>query len=251
MGIRAVCPNGHRLHLKAQLAGRRGLCPDCGARFRIPTESSEDPQPFAEPPKRRAEIPTGVSTTSGENEIPMALPVTQAATSAEPFEGDPVQAVSPAPTFEMSDVGLDAPTQTVAVGPAIAPPAAASDLLSESPHALWYVQPPTGGRYGPAKAEIIRQWIAEGRITESCLVWRDGWPEWQSASTILETNSPGAELGGSVDDGVLPIGGPTNLRHRRKGSKGLGVSMIVILTLACILLLGILFWFISSGRISL
>jgi len=38
MGIRVECPNGHRLHLKAFLAGRRGLCPQCGAKFTIPDD---------------------------------------------------------------------------------------------------------------------------------------------------------------------------------------------------------------------
>jgi hypothetical protein len=32
-----LCPNGHRLFGAASLAGRAGECPDCGARFRIPT----------------------------------------------------------------------------------------------------------------------------------------------------------------------------------------------------------------------
>lgn len=258
MGIRAVCPNGHRLHLKAQLAGRRGLCPDCGARFRIPTESSDVPQPFAEPPKRRAK------SNESPSEVPMALPISQSVDIAHSvdaaalIEGDAIPSPSEAssPTFEMDDIVLDGPlaataTQSAAVGPAITPPVPANDPLSESPHALWYVQPPTGGRYGPAKPEIIRQWIAEGRITESCLVWRDGWSEWQSASTILSSSASGVDTtGGGLDEGVLPAGG-TNLRHRRKGSKGLGVSMIVILALACVVLLVILVWLISSGRISL
>ena len=39
MGIRFECPNGHRLHVKAFLAGKRGICPDCDARFFVPTES--------------------------------------------------------------------------------------------------------------------------------------------------------------------------------------------------------------------
>lgn len=36
MGIRCECPNGHVLNLKAQLAGQRGICPECSARFQIP-----------------------------------------------------------------------------------------------------------------------------------------------------------------------------------------------------------------------
>jgi hypothetical protein len=39
MGIRLHCPNGHKVHVKAFLAGKRGVCPECGARFDIPLHS--------------------------------------------------------------------------------------------------------------------------------------------------------------------------------------------------------------------
>jgi hypothetical protein len=45
MGIRFTCPNGHKLHVKAFLAGKRGVCPQCGAKILIP--SVEEPQPLA------------------------------------------------------------------------------------------------------------------------------------------------------------------------------------------------------------
>lgn len=39
MGIRLQCPNGHKVHVKAFLAGKRGVCPQCGARFDIPADA--------------------------------------------------------------------------------------------------------------------------------------------------------------------------------------------------------------------
>lgn len=36
MGIVAFCPHGHRIKVKDQLAGRKGICPTCQSRFRIP-----------------------------------------------------------------------------------------------------------------------------------------------------------------------------------------------------------------------
>src|SRR4051794_12581638 len=43
MGIRFSCPNGHKLNVKTFLAGKRGVCPQCGAKFVIPaTEDSGD-----------------------------------------------------------------------------------------------------------------------------------------------------------------------------------------------------------------
>ncbi|MEX2138721.1 MAG: hypothetical protein WD894_05630 [Pirellulales bacterium] len=38
MGIHLQCPNGHKVHVKSFLAGKRGLCPQCGAKFDIPTD---------------------------------------------------------------------------------------------------------------------------------------------------------------------------------------------------------------------
>jgi hypothetical protein len=42
MGIRFTCPNGHKLHVKSFLAGKRGVCPQCGEKILIP--SSEEPR---------------------------------------------------------------------------------------------------------------------------------------------------------------------------------------------------------------
>lgn len=36
MGIRFSCPSGHKLNVKEFLAGKRGVCPQCGAKFVIP-----------------------------------------------------------------------------------------------------------------------------------------------------------------------------------------------------------------------
>jgi hypothetical protein len=39
MGVRFECPQGHKLHVKAHLAGQRGICPECGLRFIVPAFS--------------------------------------------------------------------------------------------------------------------------------------------------------------------------------------------------------------------
>ena len=36
MGIRFLCPNGHKLNVKSFLAGKRAICPDCGAKVLVP-----------------------------------------------------------------------------------------------------------------------------------------------------------------------------------------------------------------------
>lgn len=40
MGIRFYCPNGHKLNVKEFQAGRRGICPYCGAKIQIPLQST-------------------------------------------------------------------------------------------------------------------------------------------------------------------------------------------------------------------
>jgi hypothetical protein len=41
MGIRFLCPNGHKLNVKAELAGKRASCPECGVKLVIPAASLE------------------------------------------------------------------------------------------------------------------------------------------------------------------------------------------------------------------
>jgi hypothetical protein len=43
MGIRFTCPSGHKLHVKAHLAGKRGICPQCGAKILIPSVQESEP----------------------------------------------------------------------------------------------------------------------------------------------------------------------------------------------------------------
>jgi hypothetical protein len=50
MGIRFLCPNGHKLNVKSFLAGKRAICPDCGARVVVPSESEKPVQDLATAP---------------------------------------------------------------------------------------------------------------------------------------------------------------------------------------------------------
>ena len=45
MGIRFSCSNGHKLNVKAALAGRRGFCPQCGVAVQIPLENEQAAKP--------------------------------------------------------------------------------------------------------------------------------------------------------------------------------------------------------------
>lgn len=45
-----LCPNGHRLHGAASLAGRPGQCPHCGIKFLVPSPDDEDEEAFDDTP---------------------------------------------------------------------------------------------------------------------------------------------------------------------------------------------------------
>ena len=80
MGIIAFCPNHHRIKVKDHLAGKKGICPHCGARFRIPTD--EEPAASAIPP-----VPAspGLPVAATPAPIPATpVPVAAAAGPARP-----------------------------------------------------------------------------------------------------------------------------------------------------------------------
>lgn len=43
MGIRCCCPNGHKINVKAEQAGKIGICPVCKLRFQIPFGNAQAP----------------------------------------------------------------------------------------------------------------------------------------------------------------------------------------------------------------
>lgn len=219
MGIRFRCPNGHKLNIKTFLAGKRGVCPDCGTSFRIPTEEAaaaagKDLLTVAEWKSSREEEAGEVSDSfaaSGGAAVavasksasavftPSSLATTAPATkgnvsSAAPVVKQSAQVVSSAPSVPQQattvvaqavSVPVAAPS-AVPVSPASpASPNSGTDPFAEAPLANWYVRSPAGGQYGPAKGDVMRKWIAEGRVSADSLVWREGFPEWRVASDVF------------------------------------------------------------------
>lgn len=63
MGIRFNCSNGHKIHVKAFLAGKRGICPECGVTVQIPivdpttvAAASAAPKAATPPPPVRSDV---------------------------------------------------------------------------------------------------------------------------------------------------------------------------------------------------
>lgn len=57
MVIKFLCPNGHNVHAPDEHAGRNAKCPQCGAKFQIPTPSKVEKVPESEQPPAVAPQP--------------------------------------------------------------------------------------------------------------------------------------------------------------------------------------------------
>lgn len=116
MGIRFNCPNGHKLNVKEFLAGKRGVCPECGAKFVIPSaDRSNGPMlempagaasgPFAgfPPVRETAPVIDASSPSVVISLVDSAFPPPQpAAAPASPQIIPPVASSAPAAAFEFS-----------------------------------------------------------------------------------------------------------------------------------------------------
>lgn len=153
MGIRFYCTEcGRKLNIKAFLAGKRGICPHCDARVQIPFES---------------QIP---------DDAPKYRPV---------LDGNPTVAQVATPVMTQEGSSDDGDRDFIAEEqPA---PQPVTDPIAEAPEAVWYVRPPSGGQYGPARGDVMRRWVAEGRVSSDSMVWREGWADWQTAGPLFPT----------------------------------------------------------------
>jgi GYF domain 2 len=192
MGIRFQCPNGHKLNVKAFQAGRRGICPHCGVGVDIPHESgvgSDNEGPVKKGGGARAEdaarpgvlrpIPIPPSDLGGLAQIPPSLATTRGPMAQHEVSGHPLGATTDATGDPDAGAfaGQDGNRQEAALGPL--------DPLSEAPDVVWYLRPPSGGQYGPATQQVMRVWLAEGRVTPDCEVWREGWRDWRVAADVF------------------------------------------------------------------
>jgi hypothetical protein len=277
MGIKFRCPNGHKLNVKSFLAGKRGVCPDCGTTFRIPEEpggsdiqaepivsakggnGQPDPQsPAAAEPfdcdlsKPAAAAPTPVAPALGPSVA--VAPVARSLVTVP--AGMPVATGIPLPTSPATMPAMVTAPGVMPVGiPSAVPagmprPAApqtmptAGDPIAEAPAAIWYVRPPSGGQYGPARGDIMRKWIAEGRVSGDSLVWREGWTDWRNAAqlfpSLAATGSTTAIA--AVTPAVAPQTTRTASRYaaRKKGGSGLAIAALVGLVVVCIVLVVVL-----------
>lgn len=233
MGIRFACPNGHPLHVKAHLAGKRGICPQCQAKVQIPNLPDQPAE--ATPAVLAPAAPSPVATTP-ENPA-VELP---AATAVAPPQQESPPAATP--------VAGEAPAATGMATP--------EPLESAAATPVWYVRPASGGQFGPADEGLLRQWVSEGRVASDSYVWCTGWPDWKRMSELrhlfpaLVADLPAAEVelpgGASPASSAAPASVAT-ARYQRRKKKAQASQMVAatVLVLLALLLGGVLFWVLS------
>tara|TARA_R110002049_G_scaffold27321_3_gene94434 strand:- start:77879 stop:78706 length:828 start_codon:yes stop_codon:yes gene_type:complete len=271
MGIRFACHEcDKQLNIKRELAGKRGVCPECSTRFRIPLQDAPTSSPIK--PSHPAQSSTSDATNSDATNLSRdrngqeasagaKVAVASADSAATPNSRasvTPSERVSSNPQQPQSDAG----TSVAGIS--------SSELLAGDSSATWYVRPPTGGQYGPASADVFRSWIDQGRVAATSLIWRDGWPQWRVASEVLselikpptESDSKSAVAGTSVAvvgstpdhdraaagrDGDIVLGGRSDVGVQRRARSGRRIAMIAVLSAIAITLIVALVLVLNRG----
>jgi hypothetical protein len=159
VGIVAYCPRGHRVKVKDDLAGRKGICPQCAARFRIPEKGAE--LPLARVVSLDEAEAAGLPRARAAKQLGASRPQQPAAAEpgvTHPAAADPVAAVEPA-----------------AVHPSIA----------ERPDLSWCLAVPGGQPSPPLSGEAMQRWLEAGHATGEELVWRADWPDWVAIRSVF------------------------------------------------------------------
>jgi hypothetical protein len=188
MGIRFQCPYCQKkLNVKSFLAGKRGICPYCDRGLQIPLESEagngKAPHPTESVEVRTIESDSALAAQFAAEAFAEPLPIGGGAAASSAGPASPAE--SPAATSSASRSAAE----TSSAGAASTPGSAKSDPIDENPEAVWYVRPPSGGQFGPAKGDVMRTWLAEGRVSPDALVWREGWADWQEAEPVFPSLS--------------------------------------------------------------
>jgi DNA-directed RNA polymerase subunit RPC12/RpoP len=285
MGVRFACHVCNKqLNIKRELAGRRGVCPQCQSRIRIPMEDTAQSSPVddvriiqsnaANSAGRAASQEAAGSTGNGGGAAVMAESqrVSKTAVSTPAAPATRVSNGAPVVTdHHVTDrhAGQTLDVQNPSGQAGNVQQVAAGSILDEEPDATWYVRPPSGGQYGPASTVELQEWITQGRVAASALLWRDGWPQWRDASDALPemsaslpgvTSAGGHEMTSSVTPGIqlkaggketagahsaVPLSGSTGIGAERRSRTMRRISMISILVAIAATLIGVLFYVVN------
>jgi hypothetical protein len=192
MGIVCHCPNGHRVKVKDHQAGKRGLCPTCGAKFSIPAAAGVEPHAAADHAQDRSDapqlplarfVPLEPSTIAT---LPRAMPfgaARAAAAAAAAASHEPLE-----PYAETMPLGAD----PLAAGPVSAAPTQFHAAIADRPELSWRIAYPGGEPSEPVDAMTMQEWLAGGQAEGNELVWRADWADWLPVRAVFPDFFPDA-----------------------------------------------------------
>jgi hypothetical protein len=194
MGIVCRCPNGHRVKVKDYQAGKRGLCPTCGAKFSIPAAggAAEEGSLSAEGTPDHSQLPLARFVPLEPAVIAtlpraMAFGAARAAAAVAAAAATAELPESMEPYAETMPLGVD----PFAGGPSDAAPSQLHPAIADRPDLAWRIAYPGGEPSEPVEAATMQEWLAGSQAEGTELVWRADWAEWQPVRTVFPEFFPG------------------------------------------------------------
>lgn len=197
MGIVAFCPNGHRIKVKDDLAGKKGICPTCAAKFRIPKKGAQ-----VGPESRGAATAPPIARLVSQDPhaaaaLPEAFAIDEADTAAGADQTPDAAFGGPDFVLVVDEPDVDAaPAQTppVETPPVRARPVAAPPryhaALDERPSLKWCFAVRGGAPSAPCDAAAMNAWLASGEASANHVVWREDWPDWRPLAEVFPQALP-------------------------------------------------------------
>jgi hypothetical protein len=103
-------------------------------------------------------------------------------------------------------------------------------------------------RYGPVELEVVRQWLAEGRLKPSDLVWTEGMASWQPAGLVPELGAQAAPFSPGPPPPPSLAGQPYPFSARfAKPHRANLVLVFGILGLVVCVIFGIVAWVMGNN----
>ena len=159
MGVCFFCPNGHPLNVKNEFAGKKGYCPICRVRMRIPMQSMREKDDKIYRGQPTAEALPEKRSNSRDDHTPSAPEPTKdslvSRAIAESYRDDRAQRHS---TARAELDGADS---------------------------LWYVVVSESQTYGPATTAQLQTWVAERRVGAQTQLRRTDWNHTVAACEVL------------------------------------------------------------------
>ncbi|MGI9518106.1 MAG: DUF4339 domain-containing protein [Pirellulaceae bacterium] len=243
MGILFHCPVCERpLNVKSELANQPGVCPNCSKRILVPADSELVEAEFRT--RLRQWTEKQAERQSQVEPPPPISPDLQSASDSTVTTSSIMLQPPPVDQSGVSSVLTESQKVAVGVESRVADGQSPPDPLEQSVDGVWYVRPPSGGQFGPASSELMKQWIDEGRVTGDSYVWCEGWENWEVAGERFQSLLGSAGNSVSAVDTEKPASTTSRARaawlkaRRRRtmwGMAGLVAGAIAVIVLLIVL----------------